>query len=107
IPRSRSSSMESSTWARIDRGSTVCVISRMRSASVDFPWSMWAMMQKLRILLWSAMRWPSSLGGAAGREALQLVSLGQPRQRDQPGVDQEAGEDAATHGDELGEQAAA
>src|SRR3989338_2812786 len=28
------------------------VNSRMRSASVDFPWSMWAMMQKLR--MWSS-----------------------------------------------------
>jgi hypothetical protein len=29
------------------------VISRMRSASVDLPWSMCAMIEKLRILLWS------------------------------------------------------
>ena len=29
------------------------MISRMRSASVDLPWSMWAMIEKLRILLWS------------------------------------------------------
>jgi hypothetical protein len=26
----------------------------MRSASVDFPWSMWAMMEKLRMCCWSA-----------------------------------------------------
>jgi hypothetical protein len=25
----------------------------MRSANVDLPWSMWAMIEKLRILLWS------------------------------------------------------
>src|SRR3954452_24140181 len=55
MPRSRSRSIESSTWARIDRGSTVFVISRMRSASVDFPWSMWAMIEKLRMCAWSAM----------------------------------------------------
>jgi hypothetical protein len=30
----------------------------MRSASVDFPWSMWAMIEKLRILDWSAMARP-------------------------------------------------
>src|SRR3954470_8953443 len=107
MPRSRSRSMESSSWARIARGSTVCVISRMRSASVDFPWSMWAMMQKFRILLWTAMRWPPSLGGAAGQQVLELVGLGQPRQRHQPGVDQEAGEDATAHGHQLAEQAAA
>ena len=29
--------------------STVWVISRMRSASVDFPWSIWAMMEKFRM----------------------------------------------------------
>jgi hypothetical protein len=29
------------------------VSSRMRSARVDLPWSMWAMIEKLRILLWS------------------------------------------------------
>jgi hypothetical protein len=27
----------------------------MRSASVDFPWSMWAMIEKLRMSDWSAM----------------------------------------------------
>ena len=32
----------------MSRGSTAPVSSRMRSASVDFPWSMWAMMLKLR-----------------------------------------------------------
>src|SRR3954466_13610788 len=57
--------MESSTWARIDRGSTVCVISRMRSASVDLPWSMWAMIEKLRMCAWSAMRAPCRIGGAS------------------------------------------
>src|SRR4051794_26735739 len=31
------------------RGSTAPVTSRMRSASVDLPWSMWAMIEKLRI----------------------------------------------------------
>jgi len=31
------------------RGSTVWVVSRMRSASVDFPWSMWAMIEKFRM----------------------------------------------------------
>ena len=34
---------------RISRQDNVCVTSRMRSASVDFPWSMWATMEKLRI----------------------------------------------------------
>src|SRR5215207_6340230 len=53
MPRSRSRSMESRTWARIDRASMVRVISRMRSASVDLPWSMCAMIEKLRMRSWS------------------------------------------------------
>src|SRR3954465_9379135 len=53
MPRSRSSSIESSTCSRISRAETAPVTSRMRSASVDLPWSMCAMIEKLRILLWS------------------------------------------------------
>jgi hypothetical protein len=30
----------------------------MRSASVDLPWSMWAMIEKLRMCAWSAMSAP-------------------------------------------------
>ncbi len=37
----------------MSRAETVSVTSRMRSASVDLPWSMCAMIEKLRILLWS------------------------------------------------------
>jgi hypothetical protein len=51
MPRSRSRSMRSSTCSRISRSATVLVICSMRSASVDFPWSMWAIMEKLR--MWS------------------------------------------------------
>src|SRR4051794_19885927 len=53
MPRSRSRSIESSSCSRISRAETASVISRMRSASVDLPWSMCAMIEKLRILLWS------------------------------------------------------
>src|SRR6266849_3917694 len=48
IPFSRSSSMLSSTWSFILDLGTVWVRSSSRSASVDFPWSMCAMMQKFR-----------------------------------------------------------
>src|SRR5215218_5205087 len=61
MPRSRSSSMESSSCGRWSRGSTAPVSSRMRSASVDFPWSMWAMIEKLRMLLAGAAMRPSSM----------------------------------------------
>ena len=49
MPRSRSSSIESSTCSRISRSDTVRVSCRMRSASVDLPWSMCAMIEKLRM----------------------------------------------------------
>src|SRR4051812_8705665 len=49
MPRSRSMSIRSRYCARIERSSTTPVICSIRSASVDLPWSMWAMMQKLRI----------------------------------------------------------
>src|SRR5437879_5784732 len=49
IPRSRSRSMASSTWACISRAVKDPVSSSRRSASVDFPWSMCAMIAKLRM----------------------------------------------------------
>ena len=49
MPRSRSMSMRSRYWARISRSETTPVICSIRSANVDLPWSMWAMMQKLRM----------------------------------------------------------
>src|SRR3990167_9062026 len=48
IPRSRSRSMASSTCSRISREDNPPVISMMRSASVDLPWSIWAIIQKFR-----------------------------------------------------------
>src|SRR5678815_5307702 len=48
IPFSRSRSMLSSTCSFILPRGMVSVISSSRSASVDFPWSMCAMMQKFR-----------------------------------------------------------
>ena len=49
IPRSRSRSMLSRNWSCMSRLATVPVSCSKRSARVDLPWSMWAMMQKLRI----------------------------------------------------------
>src|SRR5579864_4182141 len=51
MPRSRSRSMLSRTWASISRASRAPVASRNRSASVDLPWSIWAMTEKLRMWL--------------------------------------------------------
>src|SRR6185295_7043163 len=49
MPRSRSISIESRIWSRKSRASTPPVRWIRRSARVDFPWSIWAMMQKLRM----------------------------------------------------------
>src|SRR5438552_1875938 len=48
MPRSRSRSIVSRTWSCMSRWLMAPVRSSRRSASVDLPWSMWAMMQKFR-----------------------------------------------------------
>src|SRR5262249_32261869 len=52
MPRPRSMSMESSTCSlpAISRSDSPPVIWIRRSASVDLPWSIWATMEKLRML---------------------------------------------------------
>src|ERR1700732_2391987 len=50
MPRSRSMSIESRIWSRKSRASTAPQRWIRRSARVDLPWSMWAMMQKLRMV---------------------------------------------------------
>src|SRR3989338_4819825 len=49
MPRSRSRSISSSIWLRNLRSSIAPAWSNSRSARVDFPWSMWAIMEKLRM----------------------------------------------------------
>src|SRR6266545_7794083 len=56
MPRSRSRSIRSRYCSRICRSDTAWVSSRIRSASVDLPWSMCATMQKLRMRDWLDMR---------------------------------------------------
>src|SRR6188474_1479340 len=53
MPRSRSRSIESSTCSAISRSARPPQIWMKRSASVDLPWSMWAMIEKLRMWLCS------------------------------------------------------
>src|SRR6185436_2638191 len=53
MPRSRSRSMASSTCASISRACSAPVSSRKRSARVDLPWSMCAMIEKFRMCAWS------------------------------------------------------
>src|SRR3954452_13987084 len=60
MPRSRSRSMESRYWARMSRASTAPVSSRIRSDSVVLPWSMWLMMERLRIRSRAIMQTPLS-----------------------------------------------
>src|SRR5215213_2945510 len=99
IPRSRSRSMESSSCARINLESTVRVSSRMRSASVDLPWSIWAMMQKLRMRDWSAIRVRlETTSQPAADEREDLRRFGQSRAHHREGVDGAAERQAGAHG---------
>src|SRR6476659_473255 len=66
IPRSRSMSIRSRYCARAARSSTTPVSWSIRSARVDLPWSMWAMMQKLRMIA-GAVR-PGCGAGVVGTE---------------------------------------
>src|SRR5438067_8931340 len=61
MPFSRSRSVESSTCSAISRALRVCVRSSKRSASVDLPWSMCAIMQKLRMNCWFMPRQQSAV----------------------------------------------
>ena len=51
MPRSRSRSIESSTCSAISRSARPPHVWMKRSASVDLPWSMCAMIEKLRMWL--------------------------------------------------------
>src|SRR5436190_5423687 len=85
IPRSRSRSIESRYCSRISRASTAPVSSRMRSDSVDLPWSMWAMIEKFRMRARS-MTWRAAGQGGVKRCYRGVVAgpgpdnLVQPRQ---------------------------
>ena len=63
MPRSRSMSIESRYWSLMSRAFTAPVSSRMRSESVDLPWSMWATIDRLRIL-----------SGAVGEEGSMVIA---------------------------------
>src|SRR5579859_1210178 len=65
MPFSRSRSMASSTWAIISRWASVPVRSSSRSARVDLPWSMCAMMTKF--LMWFCSK-------TFGRETNTVIS---------------------------------
>src|SRR3954447_26945 len=110
MPRSRSRSIESSSCGRWLRASTVPVSSRMRSASVDFPWSMWAMIEKLR-MCWSGRDIPRSrlvaAPEAAGDQAAYLVRLLDAQRDDRADVDRDAGADPDPQRHDLGREGAA
>ena len=60
MPRSRSRSMVSRTCSIISRAESAPVTSSRRSARVDLPWSMCAMMEKFR-MYWGSMRYDEAL----------------------------------------------
>src|SRR4051794_33493058 len=100
IPRSRSRSIESSSCARMSRLATACVCSRMRSASVDLPWSMCAMIEKLRMWFWSITR--SAARGAAPDQRQQRLQLTTPEQPEKNGVRKGPRRECEDQGDERG-----
>src|SRR5258708_33535476 len=88
MPRSRSRSMVSSTCSIISRCESAPVTSSRRSARVDLPWSMCAMIEKFRMNLGS-MRyddWKLSLSHMsysnirfeAGQDGVALVTVSRP-----------------------------
>src|SRR3954464_11677320 len=109
MPRSRSRSIESSSCGRWLRASTVPVSSSMRSASVDFPWSMWAMVEKLR-MCWSGRAMPflrlDAAAEATGDRAADLLGLLDVQQDDRSGEDGDARRDPRPEGDHLRNEAA-
>src|SRR3954465_10990588 len=109
MPRSRSRSIESSSCGRWFRGSTVPVTSRIRSASVDFPWSMWAMIEKLR-MCWSGRAIPDSrlvvATEAIGDQRANLVRLVDVHREHGRHVDGDARADAHGQRDHLRDEAA-
>src|SRR3954454_22833894 len=109
IPRSRSRSIESSTCGRCFR-STAPVSSRKRSASVDLPWSMWAMIEKLRMLSMGVRKYGDTLRGSglpAPQEAPDLLGLRDPKRHDRGCVDGGAQREAGRQRDRLTGEAAA
>ena len=71
MPRSRSMSIRSRYCARAARSSTTPVSCSIRSASVDLPWSMWAMMQKLRMIAGSV--WPGCGAFSLGTDVSRVM----------------------------------
>src|SRR4051794_2278355 len=101
--------MLSSSCAFIARGSTVWVVSRMRSASVDFPWSMWAMIEKFRMCCWSDIFRVSRLrrtADPAADELEDLARLGDVHEQHRGRVDRRARQQAAADADQLGQAGA-
>src|SRR6476469_26842 len=107
MPRSRSRSIESSSCGRWLRGSTAPVISRMRSASVDFPWSMWAMIEKLRMFWAGRDKARSRLERPAeppGDEPADLARLLDPQRDGGDRVDGGADRDRRPQRRDLGQK---
>jgi membrane-bound lytic murein transglycosylase D len=76
MPRSRSRSMASSTWACISRAVRLPVSSSRRSESVDLPWSMCAMIAKLRLFLAGCT--PTETAGAPAAKPKQATAPALP-----------------------------
>src|SRR5438128_4541311 len=66
----------------MSRGATVSVASSRRSASVDLPWSMWAMIEKLRIRSWGMRAaYHQRMASVEGERRRPKPSTGAPEKR--------------------------
>src|SRR5436853_2843019 len=101
MPRSRSSSIVSSSCGRCLRGSTAPFVSRMRSASVDFPWSMWAMIEKLRMFRAGCTAQMLRAPDPAHDQLADLVRLVHAQASDREGVHRQPRDDARAEAHDL------
>src|SRR5215211_6663551 len=78
MPRSRSMSIRSRYCARAARSSTTPVSWSIRSASVDLPWSMCAMMQKFLMIAGSVLPGWGALDRDTRTDSLHGTDSGEP-----------------------------
>src|SRR4051794_15695720 len=81
----------------------------MRSASVDLPWSIWAMIEKLRMFSAGALLTRSRLGAAepAAQQPPDLAGPAHAQQQAPAHVRRDARQDPQPEADDLGDEAAA
>src|SRR6476469_6308868 len=104
MPRSRSMSIRSRYCARAARSSTTPVSCSIRSARVDLPWSMWAMMQKFRMTEGSVRPGAGTLAGGVTDEVPRGTFQAGTGERSSSHAGRCEPESAGRAGEEVGER---